>query len=357
MQSQERVVVAMSGGVDSSVVAALLVQQGYEVIGLMLRLWSEPGQQDNNRCCTPDSMSQARRVAAILGIPFYTLDAKEVFRAKVVQSFIDGYGSGITPNPCLVCNKNIRWGFLLEHALELGASWMATGHYARITRDSNNQASLYRALDTTKDQSYVLHILTQAQLAHTLFPLGEYTKSEVRELARQFHLPVAKRPDSQDLCFLGDSNYHAFLQRNAPDLNQNGPILDTEGQQLGVHQGLAYYTIGQRKGLGLSSQFPLYVIDKLVDQNALIVGSIEELGRNDFLVDKLNWIKQEPEIQKPYLTQVKIRYKAPDVPAWITVGSNKKAYVKLDAPLRDVTPGQAAVFYDGELLLGGGIIV
>lgn len=356
MQARERIIVAMSGGVDSSVAAALLVQQGYDVVGLMLRLWSEPDQEQHNRCCTPDSMSQARRVAAILGIPFYTLDAKEVFRSTVVQGFIDGYASGITPNPCLVCNKNIRWGFLLDHALELGARWFATGHYARLRRDTNNQVCILRAIDTAKDQSYVLHSLNQDQLAYTVFPLGEHTKTDVRELARKFNLPVAKRPDSQDLCFLGDSDYRAFIRRNAPDLSQNGPIYNSAGLKIGIHQGLAYYTIGQRKGLGLASQIPLYVINKDTNQNALIVGSIDELGQSDFFVDKVNWINQKPGNQKSIHAQVKIRYKAAEVSCLITPRSSERVYVELSTPVRDITPGQAAVFYDGDLLLGGGII-
>src|SRR5512146_1277332 len=243
------VVVAMSGGVDSSVTAALLKQQGYDVIGMMLRLWNEPGKEAANRCCTPDAMELARRVAAKIGIPFYAVDAQQAFYDQVVKYFMDGYSQGDTPNPCLVCNRSIRWEFLLQRALSLGAKHMATGHYVRLLREESGQAHLLRAIDRTKDQSYVLHVLDQVKLAHALFPLGEFTKPQVRQMARDFNLPVAERADSQDLCFLADDNVRNFLLRHVPGIQQPGPIYDREGNRLGDHQGLAFYTIGQRKGL------------------------------------------------------------------------------------------------------------
>jgi len=213
--TKQKVVVAMSGGVDSSVAAALLKQQGYDVTGMMLRLWSEPGKEESNRCCTPDAMAQARRVAGILDIPFYVIDAKDVFKETVVQYFLDGYARGETPNPCLMCNRQIRWTFLLNHALALGAEYMATGHYVRINRDEAGTSRLMRAVDHFKDQSYVLHVLKQNQLAHALFPVGEFPKPEIRRLAADFGLPTASRADSQDLCFLAGDDYRNFLQRNA----------------------------------------------------------------------------------------------------------------------------------------------
>jgi len=350
-----RVVVAMSGGVDSSVAAALLVSQGYEVIGMMLRLWSEPGGESSNRCCTPDAMALARRVAARLDIPFYAIDAQEIFNQTVVQFFLNGYAQGITPNPCLVCNRQIRWDFLLKRALALGAQFLATGHYVRLHRDGNGKLQILRALDQSKDQSYILHILGQEQLAHALFPLGEFTKPQVRQLAREFDLPMAERSESQDLCFLGNGDTRGFLERNIPQVKNPGPILNRKGEILGEHKGLAFYTIGQRKGLGITAPLPLYVLEKDLLQNSLIIGTQEELGWNELLAAGVNWISGEPPAG-PFRAQVKIRYKSLEAPAIVTPLDQGQVYVKFDYPLRDITPGQAAVFYAGEFCLGGGII-
>src|SRR5215510_7069786 len=273
-----KVVVAMSGGVDSSVAAALLKEQGYEVVGMMLRLWSEPGKEDTNRCCTPDSMAQARRVAARLEIPFYVIDAKDVFRETVVEYFLEGYARGETPNPCLICNRQIRWTFLLDHALALGADFMATGHYVRIKKYESGKNTLLRAVDRSKDQSYVLHVLDQKKLNHALFPVGDYTKPEIRQIAEKYGLPTASRKDSQDLCFLAGEDYRNFLQRNAAEMLMPGEIVTRSGDSLGTHSGLANYTIGQRKGLGVASAVPLYVLERDSATNTLIVGRQEELG-------------------------------------------------------------------------------
>ncbi len=355
MSPNQRVVIAMSGGVDSSVAAALLVQQGYQVIGMMMRLWSEPGSEADNRCCTPDAMALARRVASRLGIPFYAVDAQDVFYQTVVSEFISGYAQGRTPNPCLVCNRQVRWKFLLDRARSLGAEYMATGHYVQLTRDKSGPTRLFKAKDGNKDQSYVLHILNQDQLSHALFPLSSYTKPEVRQLARDFNLPVAEQPESQDLCFLGNEDYRNFLLRNAPHLRQPGPILNRQGQALGEHFGLAFYTLGQRKGLGISAPNPLYVLEKDLAQNALIVGGEEELGKDQLIATDVTWISGiQPD--HPFRAQVKIRYKA--APAWATVSPlpSQKIHVQFDQQLRDITPGQAAVIYGAEECLGGGII-
>lgn len=351
-----KVVVAMSGGVDSSVAAALLKQQGYEVIGMMLRLWSEPGKEESNRCCTPDAMALARRVAAKLEIPFYAVDAKEVFRSTVVQTFLDGYAQGFTPNPCLTCNRQVRWEFLLGHALALGADFMATGHYVRLVAGGDGRAQVLRARDRSKDQSYVLHVLTQEKLARALFPVGDYPKTEVRALAREFDLPTASRADSQDLCFLAGEDYRAFLRRNAPAaLAQTGPIVNRAGQVLGEHQGLAYYTIGQRKGLGVSSAVPLYVLEKDVASNTLVVGIEQQLGRSELVAERVNWMDGAPPAG-PFQAEVKTRYTAKEAAAEVQPLEGSSVRVRFDQPQRDITPGQAAVFYDGDRLLGGGMI-
>ena len=355
MKENARVVVAMSGGVDSSVAAALLKEQGCDVIGMMLRLWSEPGSEADNRCCTPDAMAMARRVAAKLSIPFYAIDARQLFHDTVVQYFYDGYAQGITPNPCLVCNRQVRWEFLLNHALALGAQYLATGHYTRLAQDAEGRIHILRAVDERKDQSYVLHVLQQAQLQHALFPLGEYTKPQVRQLARDFELPVSERGDSQDLCFIGKEDYRQFLSRRLPQVNQPGPIRSKSGELLGEHQGLAFYTIGQRKGLGIAAPQPLYVLEKQIDENALIVGAAAELGQQELTAKEVNWVSGNAPVE-PVRAAVRIRYKAREVQALVEPLQDQRVYVRLDDPLRDITPGQAAVFYQGELCLGGGLI-
>ena len=349
-----KVVVAMSGGVDSSVAAALLKEQGYEVIGMMLRLWSEPGKAESNRCCTPDSMAQARRVAAKLEIPFYVIDAKDVFRETVVEYFLEGYARGETPNPCLVCNRKIRWTFLLDHALALGADYMATGHYVRIQRaEGGNQ--LLRAVDKSKDQSYVLHVLNQEKLDHALFPVGEYTKPEIRQLAEKYGLPTASRKDSQDLCFLAGEDYRNFLQRNAAEMLQPGEIMTRQGVPLGLHNGLANYTIGQRKGLGVASPVPLYVLGKNAANNTLIVGTQAELGSRELTARDVDWLSGEAP-REAFRAEVKTRYTAKEAEAWVRPVGEDQVEVQFDAPQRDITSGQAAVFYQGDVMLGGGII-
>lgn len=355
MKNKKTVVVGMSGGVDSSVTAALLSERAYNVIGVMLRLWSESGREDENRCCTVDALRDARLIAGQLDIPFYAVDARDRFRAEVVDYFIDGYTKGITPNPCLVCNRTIRWGFLYNYARTLGADYLATGHYARLRRPEGGPIQLLRGVDRSKDQSYVLHVLTQEQLEHTLFPLGEYTKVQVRELAQQFDLPVAERPDSQDLCFVGEDNYQNFLRRQAPQVHQKGPILSPQGKKLGEHPGLAYFTIGQRKGIGIAYAEPLYVLEKDLERNALIVGPKSALGKKQLTAHQVNWISGHPP-QEPLRASVKIRYRAREVKGLVTPVAADRVRVDFEEALPDITPGQSAVFYQQDQCLGGGVI-
>jgi len=356
-QSKNHVVVAMSGGVDSSVSAALLVEQGYQVSGLMMRLWSEPGQASrrDNRCCTRDQMLDAHFVARKLGIPFGVIDVQDTFKREIVDLFVDGYREGITPNPCLACNRKIRFTFLLDEALKRGATHLATGHYAQITSDRDGRFELRKGADQAKDQSYVLSVLNQHQLGHAMFPVGGYAKPQVREIAARFGLPVASKGDSQDLCFVADGNYRRFIRERAPETLSPGPIQTREGIVIGQHQGLANYTIGQRKGLGVASQEPLYVIRKEIRTNTLIVGAMTELGERTFDVFRINWVAGEAPT-KPIEADVKIRYKATPVRATVTPITEVRAHVEVDTSLIDITPGQGAVFYEGERVVGGGII-
>jgi len=319
-------------------------------------LWSEPGKEDSNRCCTPDSMAQARRVAAKLDIPFYVIDAKDVFKETVVQYFLDGYARGETPNPCLICNRQIRWTFLLEHALALGADFMATGHYVRIQKAEGGMMNLLRAVDRSKDQSYVLHVLDQKKLKHALFPVGDYTKPEIRAIAEKYGLPTASRKDSQDLCFLAGEDYRNFLQRNAAEMLRAGDIMTRAGAVIGQHTGLANYTIGQRKGLGIASLIPLYVLGKDSITNTLIVGTQDELGSRELIARDVSWLSGEIP-KEPFRAEVKIRYTAKEAEALVTPVNGNQAQVRFDAPQRDITAGQAAVFFQGDVLIGGGLIL
>lgn len=351
-----KVVVAMSGGVDSSVAAALLIEQGYEVTGMMLKLWSGDCEQAENACCTPESIAQARQVANQLGIPFYVIDAKEDFKHLVVDKFIQGYENGMTPNPCFACNLTIKWGVLLEKVRQSGAEFLATGHYARIIHDEKGNAHLKKGADPHKDQSYVLAGLNQSQLTKTILPLGDLDKSEVRRLAGSFGFESANRPDSQDLCFVGKTGYRAFLDTHGTVKNFPGPIIDTSGNTVGSHTGLQDYTIGQRKGLVSGSGAPLYVLEKDFSNNTIIVGSQDDLGFSSLAICSVNWILgTQPDLNKEYL--VKIRYKAAPVACKMKESENDRFILEFPVKVRDATPGQIAVIYDGDEVVGCGIIV
>ncbi|MEA3339857.1 MAG: tRNA 2-thiouridine(34) synthase MnmA, partial [Chloroflexota bacterium] len=349
-----RVVVALSGGVDSSVAAALLVEQGYKVSGAMLRLWAEPGPDEArvNGCCTPEAVARARQVAAQLDIPFSLIDAADNFKAQVVDYFVAEYGAGRTPNPCIPCNRAIRFGFLLDQIRAQGSSFMATGHYARVRRVAGRY-QLLRGRDPKKDQSYFLHILNQKQLAHVLFPLGDLTKEEVREIARQRDLPVAEQPESQDVCFLADGDYRRFLAQRVPHLFRPGPIRDVSGRVLGQHRGLPAYTIGQRKGLGIAAAEPLYVLAIEPGENALIVGPAGELERDECAIAEMHYVSGQPPTA-PFRSSAQIRYRARPSGTAVTPRPHRRANVRFDSPQRGVTPGQFLVLYDNDIVLGGG---
>jgi len=349
-----KVVVALSGGVDSSVAAALLVEQGYEVTGVSMKLWSAPGCEEENRCCTPQSRELAAQLAQQLGIPFHILDAQEAFRQAVVQRFLDGYSRGDTPNPCVYCNRYLKWDYLWQFAQSIGAEAIATGHYARLHCATDGTYELWKGVDPNKDQTYFLSLLTQQHLAHTLFPLGEYTKAEVRQIAHERQLPSADAPESQDLCFLGKRDYRDFLREYAPQAVQPGEIVDRQGKVLGSHNGLAFYTIGQRKGLPPAAQ-ALYVYQKDVEHNRVVVGTEAELGADSMQVREINWIAGNPPAER-FEAEVKIRFKAMPAPAEVEVLPEGSAQVHFSKLLRDITPGQLAVVYQGEKVLGGGWI-
>ncbi len=352
-----RVAVAMSGGVDSSVAAALLADEGFDVFGIMLRLWSEPGpssSQKLNRCCTPDQMADARRVADILEIPFYVLDAQDFFRETVVDFFVEAHTRGLTPNPCIQCNRYVRFDFLLNHALALGADYLATGHYARISA-SNDQFLLLSAADSKKDQSYALHMLTQEMLKKIMFPIGDYAKIEVRELAKGFGLPVEAKDESMDLCFISDGDQKRFLMDQPAMSIKSGPVLSKYGQVIGQHDGLPHYTIGQRKGLGIAAGEPLYVLSKSVKDNVLILGTHDQLGQLRLHANQTNWISNHPLAEGTHVG-VKIRYGAKPTKAIVIECTQEQVTVELTEPVYGLTAGQSAVFYDNDVCLGGGII-
>jgi len=358
MTAKTRVVVAMSGGVDSSLTAALLVRQGYDVIGATMQIWDTEREDtpEDRGCCSLAAVDDARRVADTLGIPYYVLNFREMFQQTVVDYFIAEYAAGRTPNPCIACNRYVKFEGLLNKAMALGAEYVATGHYARITYDDNRARYLLRkGIDSAKDQSYALYHLNQQTLRHFLMPLGDFTKVETRQMAREFGLAVAEKPDSQEICFVPDDDYKAFLEEKAPESLRPGEIVDTQGRILGRHRGLPLYTVGQRKGLGLASGTPLYVVALDSDSNRLVVGGAGDVFASELIADDLNFITMD-RLAEPITASAKIRYSAREAEALITPLEGGKVRVSFSEPQRAVTPGQSVVFYDGDIVLGGGII-
>lgn len=379
-KSRKKVLVGMSGGVDSSVTACILKERGYDVIGIHLRFWVDPAvfsEEDRhrfpqNKCCTLEGLTRTRQVADKLGIPFYVINFEEPFRRDVVDYFIEGYGKGVTPNPCIECNRKIKFGLFLQKMKELGADYVATGHYARICKKGRRGAEKYElhaARDKAKDQSYFLYTLTQEKLKHILFPIGEFAKTEVREMASRYGIgEMNYQKESQNLCFFPESRHGPFLQRYLKkQAFKPGPILTAEGLRIGTHAGLPNYTIGQRKGLGIGGikgmeneeGNPWYVIGIDVAHSALIVGRNEELFAAELNARDLSFVDGcvPDKIQQ---MEAKIRYRFPAQPASLQVekkaGSKTCAQIAFQKPQRAITPGQSIVFYEGEKVLGGGII-
>ena len=347
-----KVVVAMSGGVDSTLAAALMKEAGHEVIGIMLKLWAEEGCT-SNRCCTPEAVDDAQLVADQLGIPFYVFDYKDPFKEVIVDAFTRDYLDALTPNPCIRCNGLIRFGRLMEEARGLGAEKLVTGHYAKI-EEREGIFHLHQGLDLSKDQSYVLYRLNQEQLAHTWFPLSGLTKEECRRMAAERNLLPADKPDSQDLCFVGDGDYRNFLTRQGYQA-QPGDIIDHQGKILGKHTGLPFYTVGQRKGLGITTPEPYYVLALDGENNRLIVGPTAERRQLSLHVKEMHYLLGHTPTE-PIEISAKIRYNTPQSPATLTPLEGGRALVTFVQPVQDPAPGQSLVCYLGDEVLGGGFI-
>ncbi|GAA0179666.1 tRNA 2-thiouridine(34) synthase MnmA [Clostridium sediminicola] len=353
---KKKVVIGMSGGVDSSVAAYLLKQQGYEVIGVTMQIWQEDDEHAEREggCCSLSAVDDARRVADKLDIPFYVMNFRKEFQNKVIDYFVDEYLIGRTPNPCIACNRYIKFDSFLKKAKAIGADYVATGHYAKITKEGDRYL-LKSAIDDKKDQTYALYNLDQSMLEHTLMPCGEFTKPKIREIAKEIGLDVHNKRDSQEICFVYDNNHGKFIETQVPGKVKTGNFVDEEGNVLGKHKGIVHYTIGQRKGLGLALGKPVYVVDINEKTNEVVIGSEEGIFRNKLIASDLNFIPFE-KLEEPMEIQAKIRYSAPKANATIIPLGEDRVKVVFEDKQRAITKGQAVVFYQDDLVVGGGTI-
>ena len=351
----KKALIAMSGGVDSSVAAYFMKNNGYDCVGATMKLYDneDAGVSREQTCCTADDIEDARCVASRLGIPYYVFNFKGEFEEKVIKNFVETYEKGGTPNPCIECNRYLKFEKLMQKMYELNLDCVVTGHYARIAK-KDGRYLLMKGKDITKDQSYVLYSLTQEQLSHTVFPLGEYSKEEIRAIAEREGFINANKRDSQDICFIPDGDYYSFIKKYRSREYESGDFIDKNGNVLGKHSGIIKYTIGQRKGLGLSAGRPVYVISKDLGNNTVTVGDNEDLYSNILEADNFNWIIQTPENE--IKCKAKTRYNMKEQPCSVIINGDRVTVV-FDEPQRAITKGQAVVLYDGDCVLGGGTII
>lgn len=353
---KKKALIAMSGGVDSSVAAYLMMNQGYECMGATMKLVTNPKEEEarEKSCCSLEDVEDARSVAARLDMPYYVFNFTEDFKKQVMEPFIAAYEKGETPNPCVTCNRHLKFERFYKRAMELGCDYVVTGHYVRIC-EKNGRYLLKKAVDKSKDQSYVLYSMTQEQLAHTLFPLGEMEKAETRRLAEEKGFMNSEKPDSQDICFVPDGDYAGFIRRTTGKAYPEGDFVDKEGKVLGTHKGIIHYTRGQRKGLGVSAAAPLYVCEICPKENRIVLGANEDLFARELDAGDMNWIYWDAP-PETFRARAKVRYRHMEQWATVHVLADGKIHVEFDEPQRAITRGQSVVLYDGDIVLGGGII-